>query len=79
MTGRLAEALPHLERAAAAGNDPGLLDLLARAYAGAGRYREAAETARRALAAAVEQNQGQLLEALKANLAAYESLAVPSR
>jgi tetratricopeptide (TPR) repeat protein len=81
LTGKLAEALPHLERAAAdslsGGREPTLLHLLASAYAEAGRYREAAETARRALAAAVEQNQTQLVEGLKAKLALYESRVVP--
>jgi Flp pilus assembly protein TadD len=83
LNGRLADALPHLERAVAAGlsgeREPTVLDMLARAYAEAGRYREAAEAARRALTAALRQNQTQLSESLKSNLALYESRVSPSR
>jgi hypothetical protein len=43
------------------------------AVAEAGRYPEAIETARRALAIATEQRNYELVEALKASIARYES------
>lgn len=53
----------------AGGSEPGVLDIVAAAYAEAGRFEEAAETARRALALA----DGPLSAALKIRLALYES------
>jgi Flp pilus assembly protein TadD len=75
MTAKFAEALPHFEKAVklSNGRDPAMLDLLAGAYAEAGRFPEAIETARRALAIATEQRNYELVEALKASIARYES------
>jgi tetratricopeptide (TPR) repeat protein len=72
---RFQEAIPHFEKAVqlSGGREPAMLDLLAGAYSEVGRFAEAAETARRALAIAERQNNGQLVEALKARLAYYES------
>jgi tetratricopeptide (TPR) repeat protein len=53
-------------------NDPQTLDTLAAAYAEAGQFEAAAETARRALALAAPENQQQA-EALKARIALYEA------
>ena len=70
-----AEAVILAERAAqlSGKREPVILDTLAAAYAEAGRFPEAVETARRALALATEQNQQPLAEALKARIALYEA------
>jgi tetratricopeptide (TPR) repeat protein len=65
----LAERAVHLSGA----REPVILDTLAAAYAEAGRFPEAVETARRALALATEQNKQPLAEALKARIALYEA------
>jgi tetratricopeptide (TPR) repeat protein len=72
---RFQEAIPHFEKAVqlSGDRDPAMLDLLAGAYAGTGRFADAAKTARRALALAEQRNNGQLVEVLKARLAYYES------
>jgi Flp pilus assembly protein TadD len=73
--GRADEAVGFAEKAArlSGAREPAILDTLAAAYAAAGRYPEALETARRALALAVEGNRRQLAEALKARIALYEA------
>jgi uncharacterized protein YqfA (UPF0365 family) len=50
-----------------------MLDTLAAAYTEAGRFPEAAQTARRALALATQQNKQPLVEALKARIILYEA------
>jgi tetratricopeptide (TPR) repeat protein len=52
--------------------DPGYLDTLAIAYAAAGRFPEAGETARRALELATQQNRSQLVEELNARIRLYK-------
>ena len=75
MSGRIKDAIPALEQAVklSGGREPMILDLLGRMYAEDGRFADAARTARRALAAAVQQNNTRLAERLKAAVAAYES------
>jgi tetratricopeptide (TPR) repeat protein len=70
-----AEAVELAERAVqlTRGQDPAYLDTLAAAYAEAGRFPEAVDTARRALALARQQNQDQVLQALNARLRLYEA------
>jgi tetratricopeptide (TPR) repeat protein len=70
-----AEAVALAERAAklSGGREPVILDTLAAAYAEAGRFPEAVETARLALAGAVEANRQNLADALKARIALYET------
>ncbi len=55
------------------GQDPAMLDTLAAAYAEAGRFAEAAQTERQALALASQQHSQPLTEALRARLALYEA------
>ncbi len=73
--GRLGEAILHLEKAVtlSSGRNPTTLDLLSRAYALAGRFPDAVQTARRALTVASRQNNYELVSALKARIEAYES------
>ena len=73
--GRFEEAAPHLEQAVimSEGRDPGALDLLGRTYAGLGRFREAVERERQALALAERQKDDKMVEALKARIALYEA------
>jgi spermidine synthase len=68
------EAVALAERALrlSGGREPAILDTLAAAYAEAGRFPEAVETARRALTLATQQNQQPLAEALKGRIALYE-------
>jgi hypothetical protein len=62
------------------GRDPRILDRLAGVYAELGRFAQAVETARRALAVASEENDQQLVDALKARIASYNSrIAAPGR
>ena len=70
-----AEAVALAERAERlpGGEKPEILDTLAAAYAEAGRFSEAAETARRALVLATQQNDQTLMEGLKARMALYEA------
>jgi superkiller protein 3 len=69
------EAIELAERAlkVSAGPDPGLLDVLAAAYAEAGRFPQAVQTAQRALHLATQQNAQPLVEGLKTRIALYES------
>src|ERR1019366_5675227 len=53
--------------------EPVYLDSLAMAYAEAGRFPDAIETGRRALALATQQSNGQLAEELSARLKLYEA------
>jgi tetratricopeptide (TPR) repeat protein len=66
------EAVELAERAVqlTGGREPATLDTLAAAYAEEGRFAEAAETARRALALATDQR---LVEALKSRISLYEA------
>ena len=68
-----AEAVELAQRAVqvSGGKDPAVLDTLAAAYAEAGRFAEAVETLRQALALATEQNAQPLIEGLKARMALY--------
>jgi tetratricopeptide (TPR) repeat protein len=72
---RFEEAIPHFEKAVgiAGGADAAMLDLLAGAYSEAGRFTDAAQTVRRAIAIAERQNNSQYVETLKARLAYYEA------
>jgi hypothetical protein len=55
------------------GRDPEVLDMLSRAYAELGRFPEAVQIERQALAIASQQKNYPLAEALKARIAQYES------
>jgi tetratricopeptide (TPR) repeat protein len=70
-----AEAVELAQRATnlAGDREPTLLDTLAAAYAEAGRFPEAVETARRALDMAVERRDQRLAEGLRARLVQYEA------
>ncbi len=80
MAGRLPEAVSHLEEAVklTGGREPMVLDLLARLYAGSGRFADAARAAQRALAQAVKQNNTKLAAELRARIAEYEARVPPS-
>jgi tetratricopeptide (TPR) repeat protein len=69
-----AEAVRLAERAVqlVGPKEPVLLDTLAAAYAEAGRFAEAVETARRAMALASEQGKQQLAESLRGKASLYE-------
>jgi len=69
------EAVKIAERAVqlSGAHNPWYLDTLAMAYANAGRFPEASETARHALDLATQQNQSQLVEELNARLRLYEA------
>jgi Flp pilus assembly protein TadD len=73
--GRHQEAIGHLQEAArlSGGRNPAVLDLLGRVYAEVGRFPEAAQAERQALAAASQQSNIGLSEALKARITLYES------
>jgi Flp pilus assembly protein TadD len=73
--GRFEEATHHLEQAVkrSGGRDPEVLDMLSRAYAELGRFPEAVQIERQALAIASQQKNYPLAEALKARIAQYES------
>jgi len=70
-----AEAVELAERAATLsdGRDPIILDTLAAAYAEAGRFSAAVETARRALELAKQQNKQALVESMRAKIPLYEA------
>jgi tetratricopeptide (TPR) repeat protein len=70
-----AEAVQFAERAArlAGDQEAALLDTLAAAYAEAGRFPEAVETARRALDLAIGHGDQRLAEGLRARIALYEA------
>jgi tetratricopeptide (TPR) repeat protein len=72
---RFAEAIPHFEKAVelSSAKEPAILDQLAGAYSAAGRFSDAAQTIRQALAIAERQNDSQLVETLKTRLAYYQS------
>ncbi len=72
---RGAEAVGLAERAVQlpGGQGPETLDTLAAAYAEAGRFPEAVETARRALSLARRGNKPTLIEAIKGRIALYEA------
>jgi len=55
------------------GSDPAILDTMAAAYAEDGRFPEAVQTIRRALALATIQSKQPLAEALKARIGLYEA------
>lgn len=68
------EAVVLAERAVqlSGGRDPAILDTLAAAYAEAGRFPEAIETASRALTLAMEGNKPSMAETLKTRVALYK-------
>jgi len=70
-----AQAVGLAERAArlSGGDDPAPLDILATAYAETGRFAEAVQTARRAVALATQRNNQPLAEALRTRTALYEA------
>ncbi len=70
-----AEAIELAERAAQLSDrrEPAVLGTLAAAYAEAGRFPEAVQTARKALQLAAEQNKRPLAESIKAKIALYEA------
>ena len=61
------------------GDDVTMLDLLSRIYAEMGRFTEAVQSARQALAVATQQHNYKAMEALKARIANYESRISSSR
>jgi tetratricopeptide (TPR) repeat protein len=69
------EAVELAERAVqvSGGRDPAILDTLGAAYAEAGRFSEAIQTTRRALALATQPEMQPLAEGLKARIALYEA------
>ena len=72
---RFGEAIPHFEQAVrlSGSREPLSLDMLAAMYYELGRYAEAAQTARRALDLAMQQNNQELAAAVRARLAVYEA------
>ena len=71
-----AEAVNLAERAAQISGgeqDPAILDALAAAYAEAGRFADAVQTAKRALSLATKQSQQDLAQALSSALTLYEA------
>jgi Flp pilus assembly protein TadD len=70
-----AEAVPQLEKAIelSGGNEPQSLEMLAAMYAELGRFAEAAQTARRALAIAEREKDAARSQMLQARISIYES------
>ena len=70
-----AEAVKLARRAVdlSGGREPGVLGTLAAAYAEVGRYPEAAQTARKALDVATQQNKHELAESIKAKIPLYDA------
>jgi len=70
-----AEALALAQQATQSsdGGDPNLLRILAAAYAENGRFKEAAETAQRALGIAIMRSDAALAESLQAQIALYQA------
>ena len=70
-----AEAVDLAERAVqiSDGREPAVLGTLAAAYAEAGRFPEAVQTARKALDLAVQQNKQALADSIKAKIPLYEA------
>ncbi len=73
--GRFDGAIPHFEQAArlSGGQDANVLDMLGGVYAEVGRYADALQAARRALAIATQQGNRELVRGISARIAAYES------
>jgi len=76
-TGRLAEAIPYMEKAAGSG-DPTLLGMLSAVYAQTGRVEDALLVARRGLQIATERHDADLMAALEKSIQAYQA-ALPKR
>jgi tetratricopeptide (TPR) repeat protein len=74
---RFSEALPQLEQAASltGGREPNILQMLAAMYSENGKYQQAIATAQQALDLAVQQQNTDLANALRANIARYEHQA----
>ena len=72
---RFAEALPQFETAAQLthGKEPAILQMLAAMYSETGSYQQAITTAQHALELAIERNDTQLADALRANIARYQA------
>ena len=70
-----AEAVELAQRAVqlSGGREPAILGTLAAAYAEAGRFPEAVQTARKALELATQQNKQALAESIKAKLPLYQA------
>jgi Flp pilus assembly protein TadD len=70
-----AEAIPQFEKAIelSGGNEPQSLEMLAAMYGEVGRFSDATQTARRALAIAVSENDTAHSQALRARIAYYEA------
>ena len=70
-----AEAVELARRAVqlSGGREPAILGTLAAAYAEAGRFPEAVQTARKALKLATQQNQHATAEAIQAKIPLYEA------
>jgi Flp pilus assembly protein TadD len=82
ISGRYADAVPVLQQAVklTGANEPMILELLARMYAETDRFEQAAQTARRALAAASRRNNARMIEMLKTRITDYESrVTLPRR
>jgi len=75
--GKVAAAVPQFEEAARLSSmqDPRILEMLAATYSDTGRQSQAIAIARHALDLATAQRNDELIAALKASLARYESLA----
>jgi tetratricopeptide (TPR) repeat protein len=71
--GNKAVALAEAARASGGDASPQMLDILAAAYAEAGRYGEAVETAKRALNLPASQNDKALADAIQSRLKLYEA------
>ena len=74
---RFPEALPQFEAAAGitGGKDPAILQMVAAMYSETGKYQQAVATAEHALELATERNDLELANALRANLARYQTQA----
>jgi tetratricopeptide (TPR) repeat protein len=75
MAGQTGEAILHGERASAVagGSDPVNLAVLGELYARAGRFTDAAQVTQQALALATQRNNRELMQQLRARLAAYQT------
>jgi Flp pilus assembly protein TadD len=73
-----AEAIPQFEKAVelSGGDEPLSMEMLAAVYAEVGRFAEATQTGRRALAVATTHNDAALAQELRSRIACYESQAV---
>jgi len=70
-----ADAVAYAQRAVelSKGNEPAILGTLAAAYAEAGQFSEAVQTARRAAALALQQNKRPMAESINATIRLYEA------